>query len=173
MLRAFTGETRQEQYPPQVDELMARIDPSLSQERSQLQQVETERDLVAGENGADNVKLKVVTQRAERMRARYEQRLEETGAKARAAVLEQAQQEAKLAEAREHALAARVDNLKQDLGELSNSLVAYDALKREEQGLVDQLRQIKQQLENIMALQSSASAVEIRWHLYPEVTPVR
>jgi hypothetical protein len=92
---------------------------------------------------------------------------EETRVKARTAILEQAQQDAKLAEARAHALTDRVDNL--DLGELSNSLVKYDTPKREEQGLVDQLRQIKQQLENVMALQASASAAEIRWHPYPRL----
>ena len=152
---------------------MNRIDPFLQQERSQLQQVEIERDSLAEQNGADSAKLKAMTQRAQKMRALYEKRVEETRAKARTAILEQAQQDAKLAETRLHALTDRVDNVKQDLGELSNSLVKYDTLKREEQGLVDQLRQVKQQIDNIMALQSSASAVEIRWHLYPEVTPVR
>jgi hypothetical protein len=164
---------QQGQFPPQVDELMTRIDPFLLQERSQIQQVEIERDLLAEQNGADSAKLKAVTQRAEKMRAIYEKRFEETRTKARVAILEQAQQEAKAAEAKEHALGMRVDNLKQDLGELSNSLVQYESLKREEQGLVERLRLIKQQLENIMAMQSSSSAVEIRWHLYPEVTPVR
>jgi uncharacterized protein involved in exopolysaccharide biosynthesis len=149
------------------------MEPSLSQERSQLQQVETERDLLVEQNGADSARLKALTQRAEKMRAQYDKRFEESRTKARASILEQAEQEAKAAEAHQHALATRVENLKQDMGDLSNTLVQYDTLKREEQALIEKLRLTKEQIDNIMALQSSASAVEIRWHLYPEVTPVR
>jgi hypothetical protein len=83
------------------------------------------------------------------------------------------QQEATTAEARLKDLNARVDNLKQDMGELSNSMIRYTTLQREEQGLTEQLRQVKQQIDSIMAMQSSKSLGEIRWHLYPEVTPVR
>jgi uncharacterized protein involved in exopolysaccharide biosynthesis len=172
-LKALAEATQQGQYPPQVDELMARMEPSLSQERSQLQQVETERDLLVEQNGADSARLKALTQRAEKMRAQYDKRFEESRTKARASILEQAEQEAKAAEAHQHALATRVENLKQDMGDLSNTLVQYDTLKREEQALIEKLRLTKEQIDNIMALQSSASAVEIRWHLYPEVTPVR
>ena len=161
------------QSPDGTDEMMLRLDSTLQQEATQLQQMEIERELLADQNGADNVKLKMASQRVEKMRAAHEKRVEETRIKARNAILEHAQQEAANSEAKVKGLAVRVDNLKQDMAELSNSLIQYATLQREEQGLTEQLRQVKQQIDSIMAMQSSKALGEIRWHLYPEVTPVQ
>ena len=172
-LKTIADSLQEGKSPEGTDEMMLRMDPTLQQDANQLQQMEIERELLADQNGADNAKLKTATQRVEKMRANYEKRVEETRIKARNAILEHAQQEAASAEAKLKALTNRVDNLKQDMGELSNSLIQYTTLQREEQGLTEQLRQVKQQIDSIMAMQSSKTLGEIRWHLYPEVTPGR
>jgi tyrosine-protein kinase Etk/Wzc len=105
------------------------------------------------------------------MRANYQQSYDAARAKAKLIILEEYNQDFQAESGKLESLSKRVDNLKQDLGELSNAMVAYFNLQEEQRGLREQLKTIKEQIENVMALQSSASASRIQWHTPPE-TPM-
>jgi hypothetical protein len=158
---------------PQIDETVQRMAPYLHNDRDQLHQLQTTRDQLAEQTGADNPKVKDLTQRLERMRAAYKTQSEEAHTRARNQLIEEARQDAASAEAVLKALVARVQALKEDLGDLTNATIQYAALQKEEKAVADQVRSTREQVEQIMALISSASAVEISWHLHPEVTPPR
>jgi hypothetical protein len=58
--------------------------------------------------------------------------------------------------------------MKNDMGELGNATLKF-ASKRDEQRLLrDRLKGIKESIEQVMAVQGSASSAEIRWHTTPE-----
>jgi capsular exopolysaccharide synthesis family protein len=78
------------------------------------------------------------------------------------------QQDMNKAATKLESLTKRVDFLKADLGELSNSLVAYFSLQQEEKGLMEQLKTVKDNIENVMALQSARAAEIVKWNTLPE-----
>ncbi len=158
---------------PQIDETVQRMAPFLHNDRDQLHQLEATRDQLAEQTGADNPKVKDLTQRLERLRTTYKTQSEEASTRARNQLIEEARQEAASAEAVLKGVVARVQALKEDLGELNSAATQYAILRKEERAVSDQVRSTREQVEQIMALISSASAVEIRWHLHPEVTPAR
>jgi hypothetical protein len=92
----------------------------------------------------------------------------EVVAKARATLLEEAQLRVNRSELTIQSLTKRLDLLKSDLGDLSNSMVLYYNLQEERKGLQQQLKEVTQQIESIMASRSSADLAGIRWHLQPE-----
>ena len=68
-------------------------------------------------------------------------------------------------------LTKKIENLKSDLGELSNAMVIYYALREEEKGIREQLTKIKEQIDAIMAVESSPAASRVAWMSMPE-TPM-
>jgi uncharacterized coiled-coil DUF342 family protein len=93
---------------------------------------------------------------------------DEAAARTKVAAIEGAQQRMHQAATTLEALTKRVDFLKADLGELSNSMVAYANLQQEEKGLREQLRTVKEQIAQTMAAQASTAAAGIRWHQMPD-----
>jgi uncharacterized protein involved in exopolysaccharide biosynthesis len=153
---------------PGLREAVIKSSPFLSQDAQQLHQTEQERDLALSQQGADDAKYKTLAKRADLMRAAYEKALDEARKRASAELLEERQQEAAAARLKLESLSKRVDLLKQDLGDLSNSMVGYYNLQEEQKGLREQLKDVTQQIEKIMASRSSADLAGIRWHLQPE-----
>jgi chromosome segregation ATPase len=86
--------------------------------------------------------------------------------------IEQDKTNATLAADKARDIGNRVITLKEELEALQNLIANYETLRREEQGLVNQVVEVREQIKTATALQQSR-ADEIRWHLYPEVTPVR
>jgi hypothetical protein len=165
--RAVPGEDRMSPW------VIPGCNPYLTEDHKQLRQSEVERDALAEKMGAENEAYQRVLKRVQRMREQFEKDREEAMTKARAAIVEDLKQEAEAAKGRFNSLTARVDGLRDQVGDLSNATVQYATLEREEKGLSEQIRSVKEQIEQVVALQSSAGVGEIRWHLYPEVTPVR
>jgi capsular exopolysaccharide synthesis family protein len=168
-LKAVTEAIQQGQDPPGLDVVIQHIAPFLTNDQYQLRQAEIQRDLMADQYGPENAKYKQVAKQCELMRAAYEAQLAEAKANAKVQILEGYQQEAAAADAKLKGLTTRVDNLKQDMGELSNSMVQYYTLQQEERGLVEQLKQVKEQIEGVMALSSAHAAEDVVWRAMPEI----
>jgi succinoglycan biosynthesis transport protein ExoP len=168
-LKAVTEAIQQGQDPPGMDVLIQHIAPFLMNDQYNLRQMEIRRDLLADQYGPENAKYKAAVKECELMRSAYEAQLAETKANAKVQILEGYQQEAAAAEAKLKSLTTRVDNLKQDMGELSNSMVKYYTLQQEERGLVEQLKQVKEQIDGVMALSSARAAEDVVWRAMPEI----
>jgi capsule polysaccharide export protein KpsE/RkpR len=108
---------------------------------------------------------------AESLRKRIAARKEAALAAAKVSVLEEATANYNASALMLDTLSRRVDNLKQDLGELSNAMVAYLNLQEEHKGLREHLRVIKQRIETVMAEQASRESIDIHWHLTPDAVP--
>jgi hypothetical protein len=153
--------------------LVVQIAPFLNQDRHQLRALELDRDLVTEKLGADNEKSKELATRVEKTRASYQAQLQEARDKARTMRLEAAQQELLAAQARLKALTARIDALKDDLGDLSNSMKLVATFEAEEAGLVQQQKEVKEQIVQALVSSQAAAPMAIRWYLHPEEVPAR
>ncbi|HSI35721.1 MAG TPA: hypothetical protein VK986_19220, partial [Tepidisphaeraceae bacterium] len=67
-------------------------------------------------------------------------------------------------------LAKRVDSLKMDMGELSNSAVSITTVERERDRLTAQIGAVREQIEQIMASTAVNAYTELRWHIPPDGT---
>ncbi|MDB5319525.1 MAG: hypothetical protein JWN40_1156 [Phycisphaerales bacterium] len=168
-LKAVADAIQQGQDPPGLDVVVQRAAPFLAQDQYTLRQLEIQRDLMADQYGPENAKYKALTRQAELLRAAYDTQLAEAKANGKVQILEGYQQEAVSAKAKLDGLNERVNNLKQDMGELSNSMVQYFQLQQEERGLVEQLKQVREQIEGVMALSSAHAAEEVVWRAMPEI----
>jgi hypothetical protein len=99
--------------------------------------------------------------------------LQEAREKARKIRVEAAKQELAAAQAKLKALTARVDGLKEELGDLSSAMVRVTQLEAEEAGLVKQQQDVKGQIARNLALAAAATPTDIRWYLHPEEAPPR
>lgn len=103
------------------------------------------------------------------LRKKLDQLNSELTAKAKIQILEEAQQ--RVLESRTHSeqIKERVINLKDEIGDLTNSMVVYTTLEEEQKGLREQLKTVREQIEQIMAIQGRSSSLGIHWHIMPEV----
>jgi capsular exopolysaccharide synthesis family protein len=161
----------QGQEPAGVDIVVFQRNPYLMNDKQMLQSYEDELADQQARLGEDNVKVTALAKRVERMHTRYEASLAEAKAKAKLEILEQYQQEMNAAQSKLEGLTKRVEGLKSDRGDLSNALVLYYTVQQEERGMVEQLKQIKEQIDNVMALQSAHAAEDVVWKAMPE-TPL-
>ena len=168
-LKAVMDAIQQGQDPPGMDIAIQHNAPFLANDEYQLRQIEIQRDLMADQYGPENSKFKQIARQAELMRTAYESKLAEAKANAKVQILEGYQQEAAAADAKLKSLTTRVDNLKQDMGELSNSMVQYYTLQQQERGLMEQLKQVKEQIDGVMALSSAHAAEDVVWRAMPEI----
>jgi capsular exopolysaccharide synthesis family protein len=155
------------QDPPMMEQYVHELAPFLVNDEYQLRQIELERD-IAAETGTESTRYKQLAKRADIMRANYQQALDAARVRAKVAIIENMQQDMNKAATKLESLTKRVDFLKADLGELSNSLVAYFSLQQEEKGLMEQLKTVKDNIENVMALQSARAAEIVKWNTLPE-----
>jgi capsular exopolysaccharide synthesis family protein len=159
----------QGQEPAGVDIMVQRSNPFLMNDKYQLQQYEDELADMQGRLGENNSKVQAFEARVERMRQRFKTQMEQAKAEAKVAILAGYEQDAGAAEGKLKSITARVDNLKESLGDLSNSMIQYYTLQQEEKGLVEQLKEIKEQIENVLALQSAHASEDVVWRAMPEV----
>jgi hypothetical protein len=104
----------------------------------------------------------------EYLRSKLDKLTSEAESKGKVALLEQSQ--ARMTELKDirDLLRSRVENLKAEIGDLNNSLILYRTLEEEQKGLRGQLKSVRDQIEQIMALQGTRALAGIRWHLMPE-----
>jgi capsular exopolysaccharide synthesis family protein len=169
--QATASAIQQGQDPPGIDKMMMMTNQMLMNDHAQIQAIQVELLVMADSSGVDNPRYKSLSKRLDIMKKNYQQANDEARAKAKVAILEEMQQEYAAAKGKLEGLTARVNNLKNDLGELSNSMVQYYALQEEQKGLTDQLKAVREQIENVMALQSSQAAARVTWMTMPE-TPL-
>jgi succinoglycan biosynthesis transport protein ExoP len=167
--KATQAAISQGQDPPGVDIMVQRSNPYLVNDKYQLRQAEIQLKLMGDQYGAENNKVKMMSKQVEMMRSDYQTQYDQARANAKVAILEGYQQEMTAAEGKLKSLTARVDSLKESLGELSTSMVKYYQLQQEEKGLVETQKQVKDQIENVMALQSAHAAEDVVWKAMPEV----
>lgn len=159
----------QGQEPPGVDIMVQRSNPFLMNDKYQLRQAEIQLKMMGEQYGSENNKVKLMQKQVDLMRADYEAQIEQAKAAAKVSLLEGYQAEASAAESKLKSLTARVDSLTESLGDLRNSMVQYYQYQQEEKGLVEQLKEIKEQIENVVALQSAHSSEDVVWRAFPEV----
>jgi len=162
---------QQGQDPAGVDMMVQRTNPYLMSQKYNLQQYDDELDDMRGRLGEDNAKVQALAKRVEKMHARYDQESDEARTKAKLGILEELQQTANAADAKYKGLTARVNNLREDLGELNNSMVDYYNMQQQERGLTEQLKTVREQIDSVMALQSAHAAETVVWATMPE-TPM-
>jgi capsular exopolysaccharide synthesis family protein len=159
----------QGQDPPGIDIMIQRTNPFLMNDKYQLQQYEDELADMQGRLGENNAKVKAFEARVERMRQRYQTQYDQARASAKVAILDGYQADASAAESKLKSLSARVDSLTESLGDLRNSMVQYYQLQQEEKGLVEQQKDIRDQIDKVVALQSAHSSEDVVWRAFPEV----
>jgi len=89
--------------------------------------------------------------------------------KATAQILEQARGEVQSSERDYNEMASRLDQLKRDMGELSNAMDQYVLLETETRGQRDELRSINEKLENADRKQIQNMQTMVRWMGQPVV----
>ncbi len=149
------------QDPPGMEVIMYQLNPQLMNDAYQLKQTEIQCALLLEQVGPENPRYKAMLKQAEILRQGYEQALADAKARAKVMILERYQQDYNAAENKLASLTKRVEALKQDLGDLSNSMMTYFTLKDEERGLREQLKQVKEQIDNVMSLTSSQAAARV------------
>jgi DNA repair exonuclease SbcCD ATPase subunit len=156
--------------PIPAAEAVADADPRVQELSRRLDEARLRADLArAKPGGGDKAAADEADVEANVLARHLEARRTAVTAKAKATLLEQAQ--ARVAEARSdpESLVKKIDNLKADLGELANAMTVYHNLQEEQRALRDQLKSIREQIEAVMAIQSSAAATDIHWQQMPEV----
>lgn len=119
----------------------------------------------SNDKSADALEVGVET---DYLQKKIEARSGEIAARAKVSLVEEAKSSATAAQAVSDGLRQRVEKLKEELGDLGNSTVAYLTLQEEHRGLREQRKDVMQQIEQVMALQASNSVVGVRWHIQPE-----
>jgi hypothetical protein len=150
-------------------EAAAEADPRVQELTRRLEDARLRADLARTKpGGADKAAAEEADAEAKVLATHAEQRRSSVAARAKVALLEQAQARASEEAVQLETLTKRIDNLKDALGELGNAMVQYNNLQEEQKGLREQVRNVREQIENLMAIQSSAAASDVHWHQIPE-----
>ncbi|MGC3957513.1 MAG: hypothetical protein QM813_06000 [Verrucomicrobiota bacterium] len=151
-----------------VERVAYQINPGLINDRANLRQMEMELDLMRVNRGPEASQVKQFEQRVNKMHANYQQDSDEARAKARIMILEEMAQDLQSAETKAEGLRLRVESLRSDIAGLANITLQYLNLKDEQRSLRESVKQIKEQIENVLALQSSAQSYRVSWMSQPE-----
>jgi septal ring factor EnvC (AmiA/AmiB activator) len=87
---------------------------------------------------------------------------------ARAARLEDLRAHAAAAQELVESLGKRAENLKMDLGDLANMAARYASKQDEVRSVRARLKEVQENIEQIMATQGGGSYSDIRWQTMPE-----
>ncbi|HYE18465.1 MAG TPA: polysaccharide biosynthesis tyrosine autokinase [Tepidisphaeraceae bacterium] len=166
--QAIQGQMQAGQDPANVEMLANQINPNLQNGLFQLKQAEIQLAIFEQQVGKEHQRFKQQLTMVQILKAAYEQEKADATAKARLALLEQAQQAFTAAQGRVEGMSKRIESLKQDLGELSNSLLAYMNLQDEQRGLLQTIKQVRDQIENVMALTAQGQASRVVLYAPPE-----
>jgi uncharacterized protein involved in exopolysaccharide biosynthesis len=167
---ALENATKQGNTPPAVL-AQAENDPEVRRLQQTLGETELRIETASTKVNENNPTVAELRATADALRKRIAARQDALVTRARSVALDEAKMHVDASAMALEILSKRVDNLKQDLAELSNATVAYYNLQAEEKGLREQLRVIKQQIETVMAEQTTRESIDIHWHLAPDVVP--
>jgi tyrosine-protein kinase Etk/Wzc len=166
--KATSSAVQNGQDPPGLDRFIQMNYPFLTNDKYQLKSYQIERDVALDSGGAENSRYKALAKRCDMMEADYNKQMAEARAKGQIAILEELQQDMNGSKSKMEGLQAKVENLKAEIGDLNNSLVLYLTLQEEQRGLREQLKTVREQIENVMALQGTQAASTVQWKGQPE-----
>lgn len=156
------------QDPPGLERYIQQSYPYLMNDKYQLEMMGVEVAVARDSGGDENSRYKQYAKRYEMMEAKYNKQVAESRAKGQIAILEEMQQEVTSAKTKMDGLKSKVDALKDEIGDLNNSLVLYLTAQEEQRGLREQLKTVREQIENVLALQGMQSASTVQWRSMPE-----
>jgi capsular exopolysaccharide synthesis family protein len=157
------------QDPAIIDMLAYKNSPFLMNEEFYIKAMQEEVEDMKVQFGEENPRYKAFRDKTERKKKAFDESLNSARAKARIALLEELKQDFDEAQTRYDALQKKVENMKNDLGELSNAMVKYLNMEQEQKGLREQQKTVKENIENVMALQASQGAARVVWANMPEI----
>jgi len=152
---------------PGLDRYIQMNYPYLANDKYQLEMMQVERD-VARDGGEESNRFKQYQKRCEMMEAKYNKTVAESRAKGQIAILEEMQQDVISAKTKMEGLKEKVNTLKDEIGDLNNSLVQYLTAQEEQRGLREQLKTVREQIENVLSLQGTQAASTVQWKGQPE-----
>jgi hypothetical protein len=171
-LEAVSAAAQQGETPPALEaavEAAVMADPRVAELTRRAEDARLRADLArAKPAGADKAVADEADAEARVLAAHAEGRRAAVAARAKAGGIEQARATLAQETAVLERLTKRVEQLKDDLGELSNATVQYYSLQEEQKGLREQLKTLREQLDHVMALSSSAALADVRWYQMPE-----
>ena len=168
IFEAIKGQIEAGQDPAGVELMSQQFTPMLNNDAYEIKRVDIQLAGLRDSVGTENPRYKALEKQLELLRAAYEQSRAEARAMARNSILEKAQQDFVGAQSKVESLTKRIDSLKTDLGELSNSMLVYLNLQDEQRGLLNQIKQVREQIENVMAITAMSSASRVALYAPPE-----
>jgi capsular exopolysaccharide synthesis family protein len=167
MLNAMKDAVSKGQDPPGLDKYIQQSYPYAPSDEANIRAMEVELE-VATDGGTESPRYKNIKKRVDLMKQNYQQKMDDAKVRAKVSVLDEYGQIVQSETSKLDALNSKVNNLKNDLGELSAAMVTYYTLQDEQRGLLQQIKEVKQQIENVMALQTSNQAMTAQWFAQPE-----
>jgi capsular exopolysaccharide synthesis family protein len=155
--------------PAVVDIMAYKNSPYLMRDEEMIKMLEDRVEEEKARYGEENPQYKADTVTLERKRKAFTENLNAARAKARIAIIEDFKNESDELVTKAEALTKKVENMKNDLGELSNKALKFLNMQEEQRALREQLKNVKEQIENVMALSSSQSSARVAWAQMPEI----
>jgi succinoglycan biosynthesis transport protein ExoP len=141
--------------------------------KEQIEQLDVQLQQMRSRLGNENRTVKDTQVMRDTFQARALDLEAEIRAKTQNRIVDQLNQSLADAEKDLEIVKARVEQLKIDLGELSNMMAQYLVLQDEERGLRDVVKQIDEQLQNIRDTLASSAPVRVDWMSKPAKPDVK
>ena len=106
---------------------------------------------------------------AERAKQKMDEYEAEVRTKARASMIENYSQSINGMQTNVEQLNKEIEDVSQELGEVTNSMVRYFALESEQKGYGDLLKQVERQLDILETEQNQKLSGKVNWAVWPEV----
>jgi capsular exopolysaccharide synthesis family protein len=160
------------QDPPLVEQQITNdtmVQQAKIQERNAKAQFEAYRDRL-DEKHPEVLRLKKIWERA---RQEHDEIEAEQRTKARTMVLEQLTQNVNGYKSSLEQIKQRIASTIEDLGEVTNQMVAYFTAESQQKGNADLLKQVQDQLDVLESENSQKLAGKVQWAVYPEMPTSR
>jgi polysaccharide biosynthesis transport protein len=155
--------------PALVDEIAYKATPYLMTQEATVKMYEDRVEEIKLLYGEENPRYKAELTTLERKRKAFTEDLNAARAKARISIIEQLKSESDELVNKAEGIGKKVENMKNDLGDLSNQALNFLNKQEEQRALREQLKNVKEQIENVMALSSSQSSAKVAWAQMPEI----
>jgi len=155
------------QDPTGVDEAV-RTDATVAMYRQMVTNSEMQASELERMVGPKSPQMTQATARRDAMQQKLDSALSDTKAKVRVAIVEG--MESQLGEAQQalDKVASRVNELKRELGDLSNDMAEYLTLKDEEETFREQVNAINRKIEQMNTIQGRINLSTVSWSTKPE-----
>ena len=155
------------QDPPRVDQ-MIRQDPMIMMYRQQIDQVDLQISTLVGSMDGDNPRIETLRKQREHLQQKLEDHKAEVRASAKTAVLDEYRGMVSAAQAQLQAVEERIDQIKQEMGELKKAQLRYLQLVEEEKERAEEIRELERQLAKVQEMQHQSELTGVSWMTRPE-----